>query len=455
VKFRRDPRDRRYPERLAGSFLVSLLLHALLAGLLFTVLVSSSEQGANENVQGGEVITLSRTSPVAVAQQPEATHAVVPVPRVREIAPLRHAPLSSPQTQRLPANRHELAKSVLKAPPNPRPILQTTPQPNPQPTQNVFETHPANELPAAPISLPTVAPVAVALKPPPTVAPSPAPSSAPVARASPKPPAPSARPSAKPATPAPAAPKPSPSSATIARASPAPVSGVVHPSPTSTAAVAHTAGTAPKPAPSGGASPGPRQGAGPRSESAAARPIAVRPTPSPAAAVTPAPRSQHATNLNARLRAMLPNNPVHPTTKQYAPSYSLRGRLEPTPPPDVLARTKYIYEVRGTGNEALVRMWVVATHKAGPTTICTGWLVRYPQALRGGYADGPGPSNVQSAVHSGPANGTQISIGGGSGDHEPLSPFAAGIAPIVDGMLSQPCDGRLLVPYAPSPASSP
>ncbi|MGP8099456.1 MAG: hypothetical protein ACLQHL_01645 [Candidatus Cybelea sp.] len=155
---------------------------------------------------------------------------------------------------------------------------------------------------------------------------------------------------------------------------------------------------------------------------------------------------------------MLPNNPVNPQSKQYTPTYSLRGRLEPTPPPEVLARTKYIYEVKGTGNEERVKMWVVAARKAGPTTICTGWLVRYPRAIRGGYADPAGPDStiVRSSAPGGPANGTQIAIGGGSGGtHEPLSPFDAGIAPIVDGMVSQPCDGRLLVPFAQSPASSP
>lgn len=154
---------------------------------------------------------------------------------------------------------------------------------------------------------------------------------------------------------------------------------------------------------------------------------------------------------------MLPNNPVHPESRQYTPTYSLRGRMEPTPPPDVLARTKYIYETKGTGNENRVKMWVVAARKAGPTTICTGWLVRYPQAVRGGYAGAAGPDStiVRSNADAGPANGTQISIGGAGRAEAPLSPFDAGIAPIVDGMVSQPCDGRLLVPYAPSPASSP
>jgi hypothetical protein len=169
------------------------------------------------------------------------------------------------------------------------------------------------------------------------------------------------------------------------------------------------------------------------------------------------PKAKTAPNINARLRALLPNNPVHPTTKSYTAIMSLRGRLEPTPPPDVLARTKYIYDVRGTGREERVKMWVIAARKAGPTTICTGWLVRYPQAERGGYAD-PSESDstiVHTDMHSAPANGTQIAIGGAGPAGPPLGPFDAGIAPIVDGMVSQPCDGRLLVPFTPAPVSSP
>jgi hypothetical protein len=469
VKVERDPRDRRYRERLAGSFLASLFLHALLAALLFSVLTSSSQEGATESVQGGEVVTIERTSPVVVANQPAAARAVVPVPHVNVIAPVRHAPLAQPQTQRSPVNRHELAKTVPSAPPNPRPIPQQSPQPNPQPTQNIFETQPQTEIPAAPLTVPTVAPVAVSIKAPPTAAPSPAPTTAPSTRPSPKPPAPIARATVHPATPAPALPRASPTAAAIARASAAPSaspaaaakaslppaerSGVPNPSPTTAAAVSRTAGTAPVPGPSGGPSPGPRAGNAPKRVPAAARPIEIAPTPQ--AAVTPAPKTRSAPNLNAKLRALLPHNPVNPSSKSYTPTYSLRGRLEPTPPPDVLAKTKYIYDVRGTGIEARVKMWVIAARKAGPTTICTGWLVRYPEAMRGGYADAPSSGNVQSNIHSGPANGTQISIGGGGGAAPPLSPFDAGIAPIVDGMVSQPCDGRRLVPFAPSPVSSP
>ena len=150
MKFERDPKDRRYPERLAGSFLASLIFHALLALLLFSVLVSSSEQGATESVQGGEVITVERTSPLAVTNQPATTHAAPPAPHVRVIAPLHHAPLAQPEAQRQPVNRHELAVVAPTAPPNPRPVPQQTPQPNPQPTENIFETQPSNEIPAAP-----------------------------------------------------------------------------------------------------------------------------------------------------------------------------------------------------------------------------------------------------------------------------------------------------------------
>jgi hypothetical protein len=472
VKFKRDSRDRRYPERLTASFFASLLIHALLAALLFSVLASSSQEGATESVAGGEVVTITRTSPVVVANQPAAVRAAPPIPHVPVISPVQHAPLAQPQAQRLPVNRHELAKIAPTAPPNPRPIPQQSPQPNPQPTQNIFETRPSNELPAAPVNIPTVAPIAVSIKTPPTAAPSPAATSAPSARPSPKPPAPVVRPSARVATPAPALPQASPTAAAVARATAAPSasaapvtrasaapaqrSGVPNPSPTSTAAaVARTPGTAPSPGPSGGASPGPKPGAAQKSQLSAARPIEVRPTPVPAARVTPAPKSKSAPNINAKLRALLPNNPVNPTSKSYTPTYSLRGRLEPTPPPDVLAKTKYIYEVHGTGNELRVKMWVIAARKEGPATVCTGWLVRYPEPEHGGYSEVAGPSNVQNNYPAGPANGTQITIGGGGGSHEPLSPFAAGITPIVDGMLSQPCDGRLLAPFAPSPVSSP
>ncbi len=441
MKLERDPRDRRYPERLAGSFLASVLVHALLAALLFSVLVSSSEEGATESVAGGEVVTIERTSPIVVANQPATARAVLPAPHVPIVAPLRHAPLAQPQAQRPPVNRHELAVAAPTAPPNPRPIPQQTPQPNPVPTQNIFETNPRNEIPAAPVSVATVAPVAVAVKPAQTALPSPIPTSAPSVKPSPRPPAPRVAPAARPATLAPVIPKASPTAAAVARV----------PSPSPTQAAAAPAGKAPSPSPSGAVSPGARAGSAPKVAPAAPRPVQIPPTPVPPPRATPSPKRHAAPDINEKLRSLLPHNAVNPTSKSYTPNLSLRGRLEPTPPPDVLAKTKYTYEVRGTGGEAHLKMWVTAARKDGPATICTGWLVRYPQPVRGGYADVPGPSTVRG----GPANGTQIAIGGAGEAAPPLSPFDAGIAPIVDGIVSQPCDGRLLVPYAPSPVSSP
>ncbi len=317
----------------------------------------------------------------------------------------------------MPVNRHELAKIAPTAPPNPRPIPQQTPQPNPQPTQNIFETQPRNELPAAPVSVPTVAPVAGDAE---AAADGRAFTRADerAVRASvtkgrrrsfARPPArrrrlrlcrkPHRPPRRSPARAQRRAPRRRLERPRCRRSAPAFRARVRRARPRSR----QTAGTAPSPGPSGGASPGPRTGAGPKAQAAPARPIAVPPTPPPGPRATAAPKTRTAPNINAKLRSLLPNNPVHPTSKSYAPSYSLRGRMEPTPPPEVLAKTKYIYEVRNTGNEARVKMWVTAARKDGPTTICTGWLVRYPQAIRGGYADaaGPDPSIVHSDLHGG------------------------------------------------------
>ena len=94
-------------------------------------------------------------------------------------------------------------------------------------------------------------------------------------------------------------------------------------------------------------------------------------------------RRNRAADINAKLRSLLPNNPVNPSSKQYAPEISLHGSLEPTPPPAVLAQTKYLYRSGWSpshpgASEARVEMWVTSIRKAGVTTMCTGWLVRYP-----------------------------------------------------------------------------
>jgi hypothetical protein len=460
MSWERDPIDPRYRERLVGSTLASLIVHALFALLFFSVLSSSSQEGATEKSAGGEVVTIERQTPITVANAPAAVQQAPPVPHVPQIAPIRHAPLVQPQAQRLPQNLHELAREVPSAPPNPRPIPQQTPQPNPQPTQNVYEVQPSNEVPAAPLSVATVAPLAVSIKPLATVAPSPAPTAAPSLHPSPKPPVPTSQPSAKVASPAPlraspaptataaavavrasAAPSLSPAPALRASAPPAPVPGVPSPGPTNGPTVTKTAGTAPTPGPKGLGSPGPRPGKAAQTKAAPPRPIEVQPTPKPPSAPKPA-ASPNGNNLNAKLRSLLPHNPVNPTSKQYTPQFSLQGRMEPTPPPEVLAATKYIYRSRPGGSEGRVIMWVTKTRSAGPVTLCTGWLVRYPLA--------EAAPTVPAVQHPGdipPANATQVSVGGSR---------APGLMPpIVDGIVTQACEARLLVPFSGSAASSP
>ncbi|MBV8489119.1 MAG: hypothetical protein JO199_01225 [Candidatus Eremiobacteraeota bacterium] len=445
-----EPEGDRYKwERFAFSLTASFVVHALLALLLFTVLVGSTEEGATENVYGGEVVSIERASPVQLPQ-PAPSRNALPVPHAPRVAPLRHAPLAQPQAQRLPQNFHELARQMPSAPPNPKPIPQQSLQPNPQPTSNVFEVQPQNQTAAVPTSLPSLSPVSIATKPPPTAVPSPAPT---------------APPARTPATPAPVAPSPKPAATAVARATPAPSAtpapvarvsaapssqpGVPSPSPTRAESPARTAGSAPSPGPKSRQSPGPGQASTPGTP-APARPVELRPTPVPPPTPRPLPPHSPGVDINARLRAMLPSGPVTPSTKQYAPrSYSLRGHLEPTPPPEVLAATKYFYDAKGSGNEREVKMWVTNVRRAGPLTICTGWLVRYPMPVAGNYA--PVPSNDNIA----PANGAQVSIGGGHGGGGAPSPFYAGEAPIVEGMVSQPCEHYLLVPFAASPAPSP
>lgn len=157
-------------------------------------------------------------------------------------------------------------------------------------------------------------------------------------------------------------------------------------------------------------------------------------TPGP----TPSPKPGLG-NLNAKLRALLPNNPVNPTTKQYRPNLSLH--VEPTPPADVLARTKFIYR-SDRGNERVV-MWVTDAHRTGVTTICTGWLVRYPVNATPQLAG----AGTLHPTDIGPANGMSMSVGGAAG--------RGYLPPVVDGIVTEACEGRLLEPYAGSPASSP
>ncbi len=452
---RRDERDPRRRERLAGSTLASLLLHVLIAALLFSVVLNTAQEGASESVTGAMMVTIEQRAP-AVATVPVPAQQAAPVPHAARIAPrVQHAPLVHPARQPSPPQHHELSKFEPTAPPNPSPLPQASREPNPQPTTPVYEPRPANELPAVPTSVPSVSIQSIALKIPPTAAPSPAPSARPSAAPSPRPPVPTAAPSAKPATPAPVKPSAAPTAVAVAakpttaptaspqpvpRASqvPAPKAGIPSPSPTQGPRLAKvTAGTAPSPGPKGQSSPGPRAGSHGAPKAGPQRPVAVRPTPSP----EPPAAASHAgggRDINAKLRALLPHNAVNPSQYEQIEHPSLAGHLDPTPPPDVLAHTKYLYEELGTGSDARIKMWVTSTRRVGPTLYCDGWMLRYPQSGQPAFATGTFTHPV--------AGGITISS---------ATAATGTLPPIIEEHASTPCSQRRLAPFAPSPAASP
>jgi hypothetical protein len=453
MKLRRDPRDRRYGERLAGSYLVSLLFHLLLAVLLFSIATTSSQEGASESSPGGSLVTLEQRVP-AVAVNPAPAQQAAPEPHAPVIAPVRHATPTRPKTLPQPPRKPELAKIVPSAPPQATPLPQASAQPKTEPTTPVYDTVPQTALPAVPTSVPTAVAVAVAVKMPPTAAPSPVPSAAPTQRPSPRPPQPTSAPTAKPQTPAPVAsasakptlapvavarasaiPSASPAAAPVATAAPAKTPGAPSPSPTKgTATAPTTTGTAATPGPKGKGSPGPRPGAGGPPRPGTPRPLTAPPTPSPA---PPAKGGASGPpDINAKLRSLLPTGPVAPTSKSYHPQLGL-GSMKPTPPPEVVAATKFIYQGSGSGDE--VTMWVTATHREGPLLICEGWMLRFPPNAEPTPMVGTGAHPVAGGVQVG------TTVGGGA-------PRGGTVAPIIEEHASISCTQRQLTPFAqPSP----
>lgn len=441
---RRDPSDERREERLAGSSLASLLLHLLAAAFLVSIAAASSQETSNETVQGGQLITVSQQLPAEPTQaitpapappQPPVHHVVVPP----EQRPQMH-PVVTPQPQ-----RHELKQIVPSASPNPTPAPQFTPQPLPVPTERAV----ALEQPTlAPTPRPTREPTP---KPEPTTRLTPRPQATPrpVSTARPQPTArpvptavPTHAPTHAPATiaPAPVIARTAAPRATIAAAPRTVPSPVAHPS----LAPANRAGV-PSPHPviaehptTGRASPGPQSPSIGR-EHVPQRPISVPPTPSPARTERPHPeqtRNPYA-GLNARLNSLIPRATVTPHEGHYVGSLTLTGRLVPTPPPDVLARTRYIFQGPYGGGDGTLKMWVESVTRRGPVLICNGWILHFPAAV----AQSPA---LPPHVAAGPANGIQI-----GGEHQVPSGFAAGLAPIVVGEGTTECTERALVPFTP------
>jgi hypothetical protein len=449
---RRDPVDERHNERLAGSTLASILMHFLAAAFLISVAASAAQESAPEDYVGGDVTTVSQIQPIA--RIPVKVTPSQPVPR-HVATPVTEAPPPHPVHQPI-RTLHELTQVVPSAAPNPTPVPQTTPVPLPVPTQTaiamvqptIAPTPRATPQPTAP---PTAVPTPIVtprpqpiVKPAPTVAPTakPAPTAAPTARPAPTiapiaRPAPTIAPTARPApTIAPViankvavALQPAPSAAPKPSIAPAAREGVPSPHPVQASTPA-----------SGRASPGP-QNANLGQAHAKPAPISYLPPPTPRPVPIAHPRAAYNpyAGLNARLNSLIPQSAVTPHAYQYSNSISLAGKLEPTPPPSVLARTRYLFQ--GPAASDTIKMWVVAVEHRGPILICNGWIVRYPQIVRQGVL-------TASNVPVGPANGIQIGT-----QHQVPSGFAAGLDPIVVGMGNAECSMRSLVPFIPPPAT--
>ncbi|MGZ3497173.1 MAG: hypothetical protein ACXVAK_06380 [Vulcanimicrobiaceae bacterium] len=453
---RRDPRDERQSERLAGSFLASLILHALLIALLLSVATTSSEQSAPESIQGNEIVTvttqrITRAAPAAVPR------ARPPVPYAPTVAPPRAQPRHAAQPH--PRILHELAKNAPTAPPNPTPAPIASAAPNPLPTQEAIVASPMPFTPAVPTSVPTASAVAVTIKVPPTAVPPRAPTAAPTAAPTPRP-APSAAPTLAPQTPAPPQPTaapttfapvisevtpqplrtpgaPAPKIAVQPKPSPSP--GIPSPGPTTVPKPAVQQGKAEQPGPKPLASAGPKAGPSATKERAPGKPVEVPPTPAPAApTVRPKPTGKPRPDINARLRSLIPTEPVTPTTGDYHANVSrLGGKLEPTPPPEVIAQTKFLYEEEGkrAGFEGRIKMYVTAVNHRGPVTTCTGWLLRYPL---------PGPQYGSLSIHEQQ-----------TGRVDPSSDFGYpqrdnSVHPIIETNVTYACNEHLLEPFNPA-----
>jgi hypothetical protein len=144
--------------------------------------------------------------------------------------------------------------------------------------------------------------------------------------------------------------------------------------------------------------------------------------------------------LNDLLGKMIPHNAVNPPHSATSFHVAVNTSMEPTPPPEIVAMTKFTYQEKGAGSDALVKMWVTGTHREGPALICDGWLVRYPQTSQPAQMAG----TMAHPVSGGIVIGTSV---GGSA--------AGGLGPpIVEAQAHVSCTQRGLVPFTrPAPSS--
>lgn len=376
---------------MTTGFVLSLILHALLALLLFSLATSSSQQASSESIQGAQIVTVtSQAVPKTVAIA--VPHAAPPVPHA-QVAPKQSTtqPRSAPPH---PVVHHELAKFAPTAPPNPTPAPVASAAPNPQPTQPEIALTPLPIAAAVPTSVPARV-VAATVRAPPTAPPTQAPTAAPTARPVPK----VQQPKAPEATFAPLVAQAIPHPVvTPGLTSPVqirkPAPGVPSPGPTRLPAPSTQHGGVASPGPKAVGSPGPKAVARVKTN-APQKPIqSVPSTPRPIAQSKPA--AKPSAKLNQRLRNLLPTPGPYAiaTPRVYRGDLSNIKPPEPTPPPAILAKTKFIYTenvanehwkilgvtLPSSPEERAVKMYVTSVKHVGALTICTGWVIRQPVA---------------------------------------------------------------------------
>jgi len=111
---------------------------------------------------------------------------------------------------------------------------------------------------------------------------------------------------------------------------------------------------------------------------------------------------------------------------------------EPTPPPEIVAKTKFIYRSASHRAEDRFTMWVTALKKLGLLTVCSGWLVRYPSA--------PPSYGSVAAGASGPLHGGQVVLP--NPGPRPQNAFM----PIIETNATYVCPAGSLVPFYPQAA---
>ena len=455
VSFRRDPLDRRYPRAIDGE-LPSYRWSCTRCSrrLLFTRARQFFARRCDRERLGRRSRNARTPHPLSRYRSPRPQQRPCRFRTCRASRRCITRRCRSRSVSCMPPNLHELSRDNPKAPPNPKPIPQAKQQPGPQPTQNIFEPAPSTQLPAAPVidsdrradrgrGQGSAERSAIAR----------ADGARQRGRRRRKPPAPTAAPTAKPATPAPVAPSASPTAAAVAvHASSAPIASPAAGAPSARCrrrrVRACRARAQPRcrrlQDPRHRAAPGAEGSrfAGPRARRRSAEGCSVRAGRGSADGQSRSragdARTRHPPRRTSTIScaACCRTTRSIPTTKSYAGHASLRRPMEPTPPPEVVG-----------GDE--VHVTNARRRQRRP-----GQDVGHVDPQSRPHHDVHGLAGALSARRAAPPSGLRTRRTERRSASAALRTPAV-LPPIVEGHRHERVRGRLLVPYAGSSAPSP